>query len=400
MKSTKTSKQIITILLLMILTVVLGTACSSPNEANNDTGDTTQLFEDFVPVVSATGKLVPDQWASLGLQSAGIVADLKVSENDTVSKGEALLTLSGGVNIQASITGANLELISAQQALQAIYDNENLSAAQSDLTIAVARENLDDAEVRLRNLQYKVDKEDIDQAYANMIVAQDNLNKATDRFEEYEDKPESNVTRAALYSAMIDLQDFYEAKVRTYNYMDGAADEFDIAKANADVAFFEAQVEKAIQDFAKLDNGPDPELLEIANARVANAQGQLAAAEQALTDLTIVAPFDGTVTQIFIQENEWGSPGKPVMVIGDLTNLQIETTDLNEIDVARISIGSIATITFDALPGETIEGTVSKIATKASAGSGVNYSVIIDIEEVPTGLLWDMTAFIDIEISE
>jgi hypothetical protein len=88
----------------------------------------------------------------------------------------------------------------------------------------------------------------------------------------------------------------------------------------------------------------------------------------------------------------------PVIVIGNLSELQVETTDLNEIDVARISMGAAATITFDALPDVVVEGTVARIATRATAGTGVNYTVVIALDEIPEGLLWDMTAFVDIEV--
>ncbi|MEK6221082.1 MAG: HlyD family efflux transporter periplasmic adaptor subunit, partial [Chloroflexota bacterium] len=112
------------------------------------------------------------------------------------------------------------------------------------------------------------------------------------------------------------------------------------------------------------------------------------------------APFDGTVTQIYFRESEWVNPGQPVAVIGDLSNLQIETTDLNEIDVARIHVGSTATITFDALPDVEIQAEVVRIATKSSPGSGVNYTVILEMDEIPDNLLWDMTAFVDIATEE
>jgi hypothetical protein len=73
---------------------------------------------------------------------------------------------------------------------------------------------------------------------------------------------------------------------------------------------------------------------------------------------------------------------------------------LNEIDVTRIEVGSRATITFDALPEIVVDATVVSIASKSSPGSGVNYTVILEFDEIPEGLLWDMTAFVDIQIEE
>jgi multidrug resistance efflux pump len=75
----------------------------------------------------------------------------------------------------------------------------------------------------------------------------------------------------------------------------------------------------------------------------------------------------------------------------------VETTDLNEIDVARVTVGSKAMITFDALPELQVTGRVLRIATKASEGSSVNYTVVIELDELPEALRWGMTAFVDIQ---
>ncbi|MBE9479143.1 MAG: hypothetical protein IMY80_04185, partial [Chloroflexi bacterium] len=74
------------------------------------------------------------------------------------------------------------------------------------------------------------------------------------------------------------------------------------------------------------------------------------------------------------------------------------TTDLNEIDAAQIEIGDFASTTFDALPDIVVEGQVVYIASKSEEGSGVNYKVIIKLNEVPEKVRWGMTAFVDIEI--
>jgi multidrug efflux pump subunit AcrA (membrane-fusion protein) len=79
--------------------------------------------------------------------------------------------------------------------------------------------------------------------------------------------------------------------------------------------------------------------------------------------------------------------------------LRVETTDLNEIDVAGIAEGASVNISFDALPGEEVPGTVTRIAPKASEGSGVNFTVIIEMDEIPEGIRWGMTAFVDIEVN-
>ena len=43
-------------------------------------------------------------------------------------------------------------------------------------------------------------------------------------------------------------------------------------------------------------------------------------------------------------------------------------------------------VTFDALPGVQVDGTIAKIAPKSSKTTGVNYTVTIDLAQIPEGL--------------
>ena len=113
--------------------------------------------------------------------------------------------------------------------------------------------------------------------------------------------------------------------------------------------------------------------------------------------LTEVDTVNDTVAGT-VNPNEWVAPGSPVLLIGDLDHLQVQTTDLSEIDVAQISLGDMAVVTFDALPELVLDGTVVSIAPKADEGAGVNFPVVIELDEIPPALRWGMTAFIDIEL--
>ncbi|MGD8552618.1 MAG: HlyD family efflux transporter periplasmic adaptor subunit, partial [Anaerolineales bacterium] len=145
----------------------------------------------------------------------------------------------------------------------------------------------------------------------------------------------------------------------------------------------------------------DPEAVELAEARLANAEAAVQAAEQALDDAELRANFNGTVSEVYVREGEFVAPGQPILVMADLENLKVETTDLNEIDVAQIEIGNTATVTFDALPDVSLQGTVTYIAPKASEGTGVNYPVEIRLDDkLPQDVRWGMTAFVDIELQQ
>jgi multidrug resistance efflux pump len=167
-----------------------------------------------------------------------------------------------------------------------------------------------------------------------------------------------------------------------------------------DVAVAKARLAQAEAAWEDVKDGIDPDVLELAKARLEQATAAVEAAEAALRDSEIRAPFAGTVSAVRTRRNEWASPGQPLIDLADLTSFQVETTDLSEIDVARVAVGAPVTITFDALPNVVARGRVTRIAPRASEGSGVNYTVWIDLDEQPDGLLWGMTAFVDIEAAE
>jgi len=184
--------------------------------------------------------------------------------------------------------------------------------------------------------------------------------------------------------------------------LDDAQSDFDTAvrrlQFETTLESLQEQLAKARQDYVLYSEGPDPADVAVVIARLNNAEASLAAAQAMYDDLEVSAPFDSTISELYINHSEWIAPGQPALLLADLDNLHIETTDLSEIDVSRIKIGDTVIITFDALPEITSTGTVVRISPKASPGSGVNYTVVIELQEIPDQLRWGMTAFVDIEV--
>lgn len=354
--------------------------------------------DDFVPIVSATGVVVPEQWARLSMTGSGVVTEVAVEEDEMVSLGETLVRLEGQETLEAAISAANFELASAEHALEALYKDTELLAAQAHQAMIIAQQEVEDAEQYLVNLQSPAPKVDIDQAKANLLLAKIRLDDTREDFEPYEKKPESNKTRAALFSQLAEAQKLYDGTVRRLNNLSGEASELDIAEAEADLLLAQEQLAVAERDYEIYKNGPDPDDVKLAEERVQNAEVQLNATVKALDDLELNAPFDGTVSELFVKESEWIAPGQPILLLADLENLRVETTDLNEIDVARIEIGDTAIVNFDALPDVVVEGKVIRVAQKAAEGSGVNYTVVVLLDEIPEKLRWGMTAFVDVEV--
>lgn len=355
--------------------------------------------EEFNPVVSATGVIVPARWARLSLPGSGIVSELLVGEDETVSAGDALLQLQGEEKLQAAVATAQLELAAAQRALDDLYKNPDLRTATASQAIVDAQLAIRDAERRVKNLSTSSAQADIDQARAVVALAKDKLEKAEEDYKPYAKKPEDNITRAGYLNKKAQAEKLYDDAVRRLNNLLGkTANPLDLEEAQADLELAQAQLAVAQRDYEIFKDGPDPADIALAQERISNAQAQIVASQAAIKDLYLIAPFDGTISELYIHTNEWIAPGQPAMLLADLEHLWVETTDLNEIDVARIEEGDAVNVTFDPLPDAVVTGKVARIAPKAAEGSGVNYKVVIELDELPEKLRWGMTAFVDIQV--
>ena len=137
--------------------------------------------------------------------------------------------------------------------------------------------------------------------------------------------------------------------------------------------------------------------LHLAQAELALAQTQLSEAQNALLQTEVRAPFAGTVAEISVAVGEQATAGQAVIGLGDLTAWLIETTDISELEVARIFLGDRATIAFDALPNLVLQGSVDRIQVRGTDADGsVLFAVVIRPDEHHQELRWNMTATVRI----
>jgi multidrug efflux pump subunit AcrA (membrane-fusion protein) len=336
------------------------------------------------PLVNATGKVMPAQYSRLGVTVPGAVDEIPVKEGQQVKKGDVLVRLKGKADLQAAIAAAEAERSAAQKGLEDLYDNANKTSTAALEAISLATKELRDAQYALDNftMPQTLDGLSVNEA---LSVTQKKLDIARTAFDPYKYYPSGDKTRKDLKKDLDNAQADYNSAVKQLQYV-------------TDYAAAQAHLAQAQKDYETWKDGPDPKAVAVAQARLDNANSSLAATQAQLKDLELLAPFDGTVSEVDVRLGEWVNPGQPVLLLADLANLQIETTDLNEIDAARIAVGSPVSVTFDALPGIEVNGKVTSIAPKASEGSGVNYKAVILLDELPAALRWGMTAFADIAV--
>jgi len=176
--------------------------------------------------------------------------------------------------------------------------------------------------------------------------------------------------------------------------------------ATLDTSILEAQVRENQADVAAAQTQvallrrlgtTSQEDLDGAQAQVDKAQAILDSAKATLTEATLTAPFNGTIAEVDLSPAETVVPGQIVIVMGDLSQFQIETTDLSERDAPNVKVGQTATALVQAL-NQKFTGKVSDMAhISSTVGGDVVYKATIQLDTQPQGLLWGMTADVTIQ---
>jgi len=140
-----------------------------------------------------------------------------------------------------------------------------------------------------------------------------------------------------------------------------------------------------------------PEVRQRADAQAASAQAALEIARATLAQSTLIAPLDANVAAVNIMPGEFVKENQVVITLATLNDLQLETTDLSERDIANVKLGAPVSIVIESLK-ETFTGEIIGISPKAdTVGGDVVFKVTIAFDRQPENLMWGMTAEVTIE---
>lgn len=343
--------------------------------------------------ISATGTVRSNQTAELTWQTSGTVGDVLVSLGDQVESEQKLAELVQ-TSLPQSVILAQDDLVSAQNALDDLYDQYNaLALADAQKAVADAQDTIEDAERTLYNAQTPAPQTDIDQAYADMLLARDELDKAEDDFKPYEGKSEEDLTRANYLSRLATAQEQYDDTVITYNALSGTSSATEIAVAEADLQVAYEQLADAQEEYDRLLSGVDTD-------DVAAAKARIAAAEATLKQAWLEAPFSGVITNVESKTGDLIQSGSLAFQLDDLSRLLVDL-EVSEVDITQIDIGQSVVLTFDAIADKEYTGEVIEVAMVGTKESGVvNFDVTIELIDSDEDVRPGMTSAVNIVTTE
>jgi len=412
-------------------------------------------------IVEASGTVQSNQSALLFWKISGKVAAVFVQPGNQVRVGDTLASLDT-TSLPPTIITAQAELLSAQKALddlkntsiqraqaqkaldeaqKALDDSRHPEAlqAQALLAIAKASEVVEKAQRNYEIITTPVAQSAIDQAYANLLLAENKVKVTEDRLNTLEnyvfvsgqaaalvpDWIKSSVKhdiRRAIKGVKLQLtqerlaleksKSRYEALLEPPNPLEVTAAEAELTTAKAqleaaelewervkdgfspaEIAVLEAQLEHAQREWVRVKDGPDPD-------DITRLETQIAVAEAAIRQMKIAAPFDGTVTEVKSKGNDLVNSGTLAFQLDDLSSLHIDLA-ISEIDVNRIEMGQKVLITFDSIPAEEFVGEVTDIALVGTDVLGAtNFMVKVEISNPESTIKPGMSASVEIVVNE
>jgi multidrug resistance efflux pump len=284
-------------------------------------------------------------------------------------------------------------VLTAQQALNDLHNNLDVRRAEAMVEIVAARKELDKAQKRSTSKDYVRGSQDqIDTARANYILAQKDYEDTEEMYNGVR-SAENELSTANALTVLAAARQRRDSALANLNYLLLKPNPLDVGEIEAQLALAEAKLANAEQKLAQIKDGPDAEQVALAEARLKNAMIQQAAAQSSLQDLELSAPFDATVVSVETTPGTFVQPGASVVQLADVANWMVETTDLTERDIARISLGMPAVIHFDALPDVELIGRVERIDLLGQNRQGdIVYTVRLKLDQTDPHLRWNMTS--------
>lgn len=373
----------ITLLTLALLALALA-ACGTASAAPQPTQIPTVIADD---TVTAEGRLEPVHYVEIAFNTGGVVSEVIVKEGQTVKKGQTLIRL--GNESDTNYSAAQLELVSAQQALDDFLNSRDTDLAQAEQNLANAKQAVEDAQKDVTRLDYRRASDDLlDQTQAEIDLANKRISYAEDAYKAVKKRPDGDSLKAQALLNLTNARLDRDKKQATLNWYLGQPSEIDAAKYRAALNLALAQEADAQREYTRLKDGPDADKLSLLEARLNAAKAGVAA-------FAVTAPFDGMIVELNAKAGSSINAGQTAVTIADTSSWIVITTDVTEIDVVKLTDGQPVVVTLDAIPDAVLNGKVLSIGQGYSENQGdIVYEITVLLTDPDPAMRWGMTAVV------
>ncbi|CDF57490.1 efflux RND transporter periplasmic adaptor subunit [Thermobrachium celere] len=147
----------------------------------------------------------------------------------------------------------------------------------------------------------------------------------------------------------------------------------------------------------QLSNAKSDDEKKLINLQLKEAKNNLANLKKQKSEMTIKSPISGVVTAVNVNNGDNVQSGKTLVTIVDPKSLKIKAS-IDELDIAKVSIGQRVNIKINALEDKAFIGKVEEISDIGTTQNNVtSYDVVVSIQN-PEGIKLGMTASIEIDV--
>lgn len=412
--------------ILVVLIIVVPIILNYGNNSKNVTTDIAKKV-DLKETVLATGQVVSNTDINLSFNTNGVVKSVNVKVGEKVKQGQTLAALEGASEY-ASLTSARGVLAAARARYKKILEGASseevrLSEILLEQTKLTQNVSVKSAYEKLLNSTPEAVPEDESDNYTAPTISGtyslgkegriylkmyysaggvsytlSGLTSGTGLASSVTPQPIGNsglyITfptdiNSNMTTWVIDIPNKKAANYLT-NYS-----AYENAVAQASAAIDQKQAELDIKKAKARQSDID-----LANADIISAEGQVRQAEVRYNDTMIKSPADGTITSVDVKVGELAQAQKESFVLQDVSNIYLEA-NINEANINSLSVGMPVDITFDAFGTDKIfRGNITKIDPSSTIISGVvNYKITTSVEQ-SAELRPGMTANMTINVKE
>jgi len=150
-----------------------------------------------------------------------------------------------------------------------------------------------------------------------------------------------------------------------------------LTKANADVQLLQSRLKNPFSS---------PEMEKV-QANLTQARAAYTAAQQLLRNLNVRAPFAGIVYTLPVRASAYVNGGEVLVQVANLKDIQVRAF-VDEPEIGRLAVGEKVEIRWDAVPGRTWEGKLTRVpASVSTVGTRTVGEITTEIDNFDRKLL-------------
>jgi HlyD family secretion protein len=306
-------------------------------------------------IIALSGRIEGDD-SAVAPKTSGKILEVTVREGDTVTAGQVIARLDDA-QVRAREDSARAALTDAQAKMQGAHDQIAVLEEQLHQNQLQTGQSMMDAEGRVRQAQA-----DLTAAEADLVQQQAAL-----RLAEFNRDAYSRLAKTGAASTQQGLQAEVQADQQaavvaaSQRKVESARGALTMAQANlANPKIRDAQVSSTQAQIAMQQS-----TIAGAKAQTAQAQAQLAEAEADRADLTVLAPFSGTVLTRAAEPGEVVQAGTAIVTLLDLSKVYLRGF-VPEGEIGKVKIGQPAHVFLDSNSNQALDGYVLRIDPQAT----------------------------------